>query len=103
MLELQVHVFLDEMHGYVARAFDHDLYIVLPGELREFAQGSEFGEVLSSVVAAASAQNLGVLALQDPGCSWCGQPLADIDQCIEVGIGAAGIVDNQGRVPLPSK
>ena len=43
--ELLVHVLLDELHGHVARALDHGLHIVLPGDLREFAQRLEFREL----------------------------------------------------------
>ncbi len=45
LLQLPVHVFLDELHGHMARAFDHGLHVVLPGDLREFAQGVELGEL----------------------------------------------------------
>ena len=37
-LQLQVHVLLDEMHRHVAGTFDHDLAVMLPGDLRQFAQ-----------------------------------------------------------------
>ena len=43
--ELLVHVLLDELHGDVSGALDHGLHIVLPGGLREFAQGLEFREL----------------------------------------------------------
>ena len=49
MLELQFHVFLDHLHRHVARAFDHDLNVVFPGDLGEFSQGLELSE-LSLVV-----------------------------------------------------
>src|SRR5450432_2437146 len=35
----------DLVHGDVAGAFDHDLHVVLPGNLREFAESFEFGEL----------------------------------------------------------
>ena len=34
VLELLVHVGLDQVHRHVARAFDHGLHVVLPGDLR---------------------------------------------------------------------
>ncbi|MCY1525003.1 hypothetical protein D9M68_599660 [compost metagenome] len=45
MLDLLVHVGLDHVHRHVARAFDHGLHIVLPGDLREFAQRAQLGEL----------------------------------------------------------
>src|ERR1700674_3724764 len=36
---------LDLVHGDVAGAFDHDLYVVLPGLFGEFAQSFEFGKL----------------------------------------------------------
>ena len=36
---------LDLVHGDVAGAFDHDLHVVLPGFLGEFAESLEFGEL----------------------------------------------------------
>src|SRR5450830_986789 len=33
LLQLQVHVFLDQVHWHVAGTFDHDLHVVLPGDL----------------------------------------------------------------------
>ena len=44
-LELLVHVLLDQVHGHVARALDHHLHVVLPGDLRQLAQGVELGEL----------------------------------------------------------
>ena len=43
--ELLVHVFLDQVHGHVPRAFDHHLAIVLPGNRSQLAQGFELGEL----------------------------------------------------------
>jgi len=44
-LELLVHVFLDQMHRNVARAFVHHLHTVFPGALGEFALHLEFGKL----------------------------------------------------------
>ena len=44
-LELLFHIDLDLVHRHMAGAFDHDLDAVLPGELGQFAQGFEFGEL----------------------------------------------------------
>ena len=44
-LELLVHVFFDQVHRYVARPFDHGLHVVLPCDLREFAQRFKFAEL----------------------------------------------------------
>ena len=44
-LELLVHVDLDLVHRHVAGALDHHLDVVLPGELGQFAQGLELGEL----------------------------------------------------------
>jgi hypothetical protein len=48
-VQLQVHVLLDELHRHMARAFDHDLHVVLPGDLRELAQGLELASWASSL------------------------------------------------------
>ena len=45
VLELQVHVLLDELHRHVARALDHHLHVVLPGDVRELAQRLELGDL----------------------------------------------------------
>ena len=45
MLQLEVHVLFDEVHGDVAGAFDHDLDVVFPGDLRQFTERFEFGEL----------------------------------------------------------
>src|SRR5207249_10515756 len=44
-LELAVHVLLDEVHGDVPRALDHDLRVVFPGDLRQLAESLEFGKL----------------------------------------------------------
>ena len=44
-LELLVHVLLDEVHGDVAGALVHDLAVHLPGALRQFALGAQFGKL----------------------------------------------------------
>ncbi len=45
VLELQVHVLLDLVHGHVAGALDHHLDVVLPGDLGELAQRPELGKL----------------------------------------------------------
>src|SRR5260370_370620 len=45
LIELLLHVDLDLVHRHVAGAFDHDLNIVLPGELGQLAQGLQLGEL----------------------------------------------------------
>ena len=45
VLQLLVHIFLDELHGYMARPFDHHLDVVFPGDFGEFAEGFQFGEL----------------------------------------------------------
>ena len=40
LLQLDLHVLLDELHRHMARAFDHHLDIVFPGNFRELSQGS---------------------------------------------------------------
>ena len=37
--QLQIHVFLDHMHGHVAGTLDHGLHVVLPRDFGELAQG----------------------------------------------------------------
>ena len=49
VFQLQVHIFLDLLHGYMSRTFDDRLYIVFPGSLAEFAQCLQFFD-LSRVV-----------------------------------------------------
>ena len=44
-LELFFHVHLDHMHRYVAGSFDHDLHVMLPGDLGQFAQRFQLGEL----------------------------------------------------------
>ncbi len=45
LLQLQLHVLLDELHRHVAGAFDHHLAIMLPRLLRQFAERGEFGQL----------------------------------------------------------
>ena len=45
VLQLLVHVLLDEMHGHVARTFDHNLHVVFPGDFGQFAQGLQLTEL----------------------------------------------------------
>src|SRR5579884_1902666 len=44
-LELLVHVLFDEVHWNVSGAFDHDLHVVSPRNIRELAQRFELGEL----------------------------------------------------------
>ena len=44
-LQLFLHVLLDQVHRHMAGTFDHHLHIVLPGDLRQFAQRFEFGKL----------------------------------------------------------
>src|SRR5438552_12904580 len=44
-LELALHVLLDEMHGDVARALDHDLRVRVPGDRRQLAERFELGKL----------------------------------------------------------
>ena len=44
-LQLLVHIGLDLVHGHVAGAFDHDLDVMLPGNLGQLAQGRKLGEL----------------------------------------------------------
>ena len=43
--QLFFHIDLDQMHGHVTRALDHDLHVVLPGDFGEFSQGFQFREL----------------------------------------------------------
>ncbi|OIQ78206.1 hypothetical protein GALL_400970 [mine drainage metagenome] len=45
VLELLVHIGLNHVHRHMSRAFDHGLHIMLPGNLRELTQRSEFGKL----------------------------------------------------------
>ncbi|MNI61193.1 hypothetical protein D3C73_1164490 [compost metagenome] len=44
-LQLLVHVLLDQLHRHVARAFDHALHVVFPGNLGQLAEGFQFAEL----------------------------------------------------------
>ncbi|MNH25985.1 hypothetical protein D3C79_860130 [compost metagenome] len=48
-LQLLVHVLLDQLHRHVARAFDHALHVVLPGDLGQLAKGFQLTELRSVV------------------------------------------------------
>ena len=48
-LQLLVHVDLDLVHRHMAGAFDHHLAAFLPGDLREFAQRLQLGELRAVV------------------------------------------------------
>jgi len=43
--QLLVHVLLDQLHRHMARAFDHALHIVLPGDLGQLAEGFQLAEL----------------------------------------------------------
>ena len=45
MLELLIHVLLDEMHGHMTRPLDHHLNVIFPGNLGQFPQSSELGKL----------------------------------------------------------
>ena len=45
LLQLQVHIFFDQVHRHAARAFDHYLNVVFPGDLGQLAQGFQFNEL----------------------------------------------------------
>ncbi len=42
VLQLLIHVLFHQVHGHMARAFDHHLHIVLPGDMGQLAEGLEF-------------------------------------------------------------
>jgi len=44
-LQLKIHVLLDEMHRHMAGTFDHDLNVMLPRNLREFAECRELAKL----------------------------------------------------------
>src|ERR1700679_2636169 len=44
-LDFLVDLLLDLVHGNVARAFDHDLNVVLPGLAGELAESLQFGKL----------------------------------------------------------
>ncbi|SPV09075.1 Uncharacterised protein [Burkholderia cenocepacia] len=44
-VELEIHVLLDQLHRHMAGAFDHHLHVVLPRDLREFAERLQFAEL----------------------------------------------------------
>src|SRR5258707_1062653 len=45
VLQLQVHVLLDELHRDVARSFDHHLAVMAPGDVRKLPKGLQFGDL----------------------------------------------------------
>ena len=45
MFELLFHIGFYHVHGHMTRAFNHHLYIVFPGDLGEFTQGTQFGKL----------------------------------------------------------
>src|SRR5450830_1787726 len=47
--QLLVHVLLDQLHRHVARAFDHGLHVVLPGNFGQLAEGFQLAELRSVV------------------------------------------------------
>ena len=49
MFQLLVHVFLDHVHGNVARPFDEYLNVVFPSDFCQFAQSFQFGELCGIV------------------------------------------------------
>ncbi len=45
VVQLLVHVLPDQLHRHVARALDHHLHVVLPGDARQFAERLQLGEL----------------------------------------------------------
>ena len=45
MLQLLGHIGLHHVHGHVARAFNHDLHILLPGLFGQLTQGAQLGKL----------------------------------------------------------
>ncbi|MNV98876.1 hypothetical protein D3C71_1941780 [compost metagenome] len=45
MLQLFGHVATDHLHRHMARAFDHHLHVIFPGNFGQFAQRVQFGEL----------------------------------------------------------
>ncbi|SVM33532.1 Uncharacterised protein [Klebsiella pneumoniae] len=45
VLQLFGHIALNHLHRHMTRAFDHHLYVILPGDLGQFAQGVQLGEL----------------------------------------------------------
>ena len=43
--QLLFHVLFDQVHRHVAGAFDHHLAVVLPGDLRQLAEGFQLGKL----------------------------------------------------------
>src|SRR5690606_34763855 len=43
--QLLIHIFFDQVHGHVARAFDHALNIVLPGNLGSLSQALQLAKL----------------------------------------------------------
>ena len=51
-LHFLLHLQLDLIHGDVAGPFDHDLHVVLPGLLGQFAEDFEFANCAASLASA---------------------------------------------------
>src|SRR6266849_3915503 len=45
VLELQVHVLADELHGYMSRSLDHHLAVMFPGNISQLAERLEFRDL----------------------------------------------------------
>src|SRR5215510_5136532 len=45
LLELLFHVDLNQVHGQMPRTFDHRLYVMFPGNLRQLAESLQFAEL----------------------------------------------------------
>jgi len=45
MPQLLIHVFADALHGHVAGALDHHLYVVFPGSFCQFAECTQLGKL----------------------------------------------------------
>ena len=39
------HIALDHLHRYMARAFNHHLYVIFPGDFSQFTQRMQLGKL----------------------------------------------------------
>ena len=94
-LQLFLHVDLDHVHGHVARAFDHDLDVVPPGDLGQFAQRLQFGKLrlIVGVGNGARAQPVAQTERHVVG-------LHDLADLFEVGIGEVFLMMRQAPLRM---
>ena len=45
VLQLFGHIAADHLHRHVARAFNHHLHVIFPGDFRQFAEGAQLGKL----------------------------------------------------------